>query len=64
MTPAQLPLPLPGPDWPATAPYADERDGQGRARTCPALYVDAQGRRWRYVGGLAAGEPVYREEVE
>ena len=25
----------------------DERDREGRPRSCPALYIDAAGRRWR-----------------
>lgn len=54
-------VPLPGPDWPDEVPYRDERDREGRPRSCPALYIDAAGRRWRYVGGLVDGQPRYEE---
>lgn len=49
---------LPRADWRDQEPYASER-----GKTCPARYIDDQGRVWRYVGGLLdPSGPIYREE--
>ena len=51
------PAALPRADWRDQEPYASEA-----GKTCPARYIDDQGRAWRYVGGLIEGAPEYRRE--